>query len=153
MDTCPRRYLRGWNCEAHNFFRKILRRQDPKDDTTLDCLNEHVVCGCLRSQVSSENEMGRAFWVYLLASQKNGTLYCGHTDDLARRVFDHREGRGSAFTRKYRVHQLVWYEPHESRESAKTQEYQVKKWKRAWKIRLIERENPNWDDLYLRLNR
>ena len=97
--------------------------------------------------------MGRAFWVYLLASQKNGTLYCGHTDDLARRVFDHREGRGSAFTRKYRVHRLVWYEPHESRESAKTREYQVKKWKRAWKTRLIERENPNWDDLYLRLNR
>jgi len=96
--------------------------------------------------------VGRKFWVYLLASQKNGTLYCGHTDDLARRVSDHREGRGSAFTRKYRVHRLVWCELHETRDAAKTREYQIKKWTRIWKIRLIEEGNPSWDDLYLRLN-
>ncbi|MHA7899052.1 MAG: GIY-YIG nuclease family protein [Henriciella sp.] len=96
--------------------------------------------------------MDKHFWVYLLASQKNGTLYCGHTDDLARRAFEHREGRGSAFTRKYNVYRLVWCEPHESREAAKTREYQIKAWKRAWKIRLIEADNPNWDDLYARIN-
>ena len=96
--------------------------------------------------------MTRDFWVYLLASQKRGTLYCGHTDDLVARVFAHREGRGSAFTKKYRVHRLVWCEPHDTREAAKVREYQIKKWKRVWKIRLIERENPDWDDLYLRLN-
>jgi len=94
----------------------------------------------------------RLFWVYLLANQKNGTLYCGHTDDLVRRVFQHREARGSSFTSKYRVHRLVWCESHETRESAKNREYQIKKWKRAWKIRMIEEENPNWDDIYLRLN-
>lgn len=96
--------------------------------------------------------MHQQFWVYLLASQKNGTLYCGHTDDLAHRVFDHRAGRGSKFTRKYRVGRLVWCEPHETRATAKQREYQIKKWKRAWKIRLIEANNPDWDDLFLRLN-
>ena len=94
----------------------------------------------------------RCFWVYLLASYKNGTLYCGHTDDLARRIFAHREGRGSLFTRKYRVTKLVWCEAQETREAAKHREYQIKKWKRAWKIRLIEDMNPAWDDLFLRLN-
>ena len=97
--------------------------------------------------------MKRQFWVYLLASQKNGTLCCGHTEDLARRTFEHREGRGSTFTRKYNVTRLVWCEPHDTREAAKKREYQIKAWKRAWKIRLIEMHNPNWDDFYLRLNR
>lgn len=96
--------------------------------------------------------MGESFWVYLLASQKNGTLYCGHTDDLSRRVFDHREGRGAAFTKKYRVTRLVWREAHETREAAKMREYQIKKWNRAWKIKLIEETNPNWDDLFLKIN-
>ncbi|MEM9571668.1 MAG: GIY-YIG nuclease family protein [Pseudomonadota bacterium] len=96
--------------------------------------------------------MDRVFWTYLLASQKNGTLYCGHTDDLVRRVFEHREGRGSAFTKKYRVHRLVWCERHETREAGKVREYQIKAWQRAWKIELIESENPHWDDLYLRIN-
>lgn len=96
--------------------------------------------------------MQRQFWTYLLASQKNGTLYCGHTDDLARRVFEHREGNGSVFTRKYKATRLVWCEPHETREAAKRREYQIKAWKRAWKIRLIEEQNPDWDDIFLRLN-
>ena len=60
-----------------------------------------------------------AFYVYLLATQKNGTLYCGHTDDIATRIFAHREGRGSVFTRKYNVKRLVWYELHDTREAAK----------------------------------
>ena len=93
-----------------------------------------------------------AFYVYLLASHKNGTLYCGHTDDLASRIWNHREGRGAAFTRKYKVKRLVWYELHDTRESAKTCEYQIKAWRRQWKIDLIETGNPFWDDLYLKLN-
>ncbi|MCI4644803.1 MAG: GIY-YIG nuclease family protein [Hyphomonadaceae bacterium] len=93
-----------------------------------------------------------AFYVYMLASQKNGTLYVGHTDDLEERIFDHRNGRGSAFTRKHRLHRLVWVEAHDTRESAKWREYRIKAWKRAWKIELIEKDNPNWDDFFPTLN-
>ena len=94
----------------------------------------------------------KPFYVYILASQKNGTLYTGHTDDISRRVWQHKEGLGSIFTRKYGVTRLVWYEHHHTRESAKTREYQIKGWKRAWKIELIEKANPHWLDLYLKLN-
>lgn len=93
-----------------------------------------------------------AFYVYMLASQKNGTLYIGSTDDISYRIRNHKEGRGAAFTRKYNVKRLVWYEVHETRDSAKTREYQMKKWKRDWKIKLIEESNPDWFDLYLKLN-
>lgn len=93
-----------------------------------------------------------AFYVYILASQKNGTLYCGHTDDIAARVYAHKEGRGAVFTRKYGVTKLVWYELHATRDAAKTREYQIKKWYRGWKIRLIEDHNPDWMDLYNLLN-
>lgn len=97
--------------------------------------------------------MSRLFWVYIMTNRKNGTLYCGHTDDLVRRTHQHRTGRGSAFTRKYKLTRLIWCEPHETRESAMTREYQIKSWQRAWKIKLIEAANPNWDDVYLALNR
>ena len=93
-----------------------------------------------------------AFYVYILASQKNGTLYIGSTDDISYRIWNHKEGRGAAFTRKYNVKRLVWYEIHETRDSAKIREYQMKKWKRDWKINLIEESNPDWFDLYLKLN-
>lgn len=93
-----------------------------------------------------------AFFVYILANRKNGTLYVGHTDDLEQRIFDDREGRGSAFTRKYGVNRLVWVETHDTRDSAKWREYRIKGWKQSWKIRLIEENNRNWDDLYLTLN-
>ncbi|MEM8617041.1 MAG: GIY-YIG nuclease family protein [Pseudomonadota bacterium] len=96
--------------------------------------------------------IGRPFWVYLLANRKHGTLYCGHTDDLSLRIYDHREGRGSAFTRKYKVTRLVRHEAHDTRDGAKTREYQIKAWKRIWKIELIEKTNPDWDDLYLKIN-
>lgn len=96
--------------------------------------------------------MDQFFYVYILSNRKNGTLYVGHTDDIAARVFEHREGRGSVFTRKYGVRRLVWLETHDTRESAKWREYRIKSWKRTWKIRLIEEMNPNWDDLYLRMN-
>ncbi|MEM9738446.1 MAG: GIY-YIG nuclease family protein [Pseudomonadota bacterium] len=93
-----------------------------------------------------------AFYVYILASQKNGTRYTGHTDDLEQRIFDHREGRGCVFTRQYGITRLVWTEEHDTRESAKWREYRIKAWKRAWKTRLIEEMNPNWEDLFLRIN-
>ncbi|MEM1036163.1 MAG: GIY-YIG nuclease family protein [Pseudomonadota bacterium] len=96
--------------------------------------------------------MSKQFWVYILTNRKNGTLYCGHTDNLAARVFAHREGRAAAFTRQYKTKRLVWCEPHDTREAAKTREYRIKAWKRQWKIDLIEENNPDWDDLYLKLN-
>ena len=93
------------------------------------------------------------FYVYLLASKAYGTLYCGHTDDLGRRIWEHKEKLRRGFTAKYGVHILVWFEGHETRESAFIRERQIKKWKRAWKIRLIEEMNAPWDDLYEILNR
>jgi putative endonuclease len=93
-----------------------------------------------------------AFFTYILANRKNGALYAGHTDDIARRVWQHREGLGAAYTRKYDIKRLVWMEAHETREGAKRREYQIKKWKRAWKIRLIEEANPDWKDLWFVLN-
>ncbi|MCC6946926.1 MAG: GIY-YIG nuclease family protein [Bradyrhizobiaceae bacterium] len=88
-----------------------------------------------------------SFWVYILASRRNGTLYVGMTDDLARRVWQHRTGDIPGFTQKYGVKSLVWFEQHETRESAFQRERQIKKWNRAWKLQTIERFNPQWTDL------
>ena len=88
-----------------------------------------------------------AFYVYMLASKRNGTLYIGMTDDLLKRVWMHREGILPGFTRDYAVKHLVWYGAHASRESALLRERQMKKWNRAWKIELIESGNPQWRDL------
>jgi len=87
------------------------------------------------------------FYVYILASQQNGTLYLGHTDDLGRRMFEHKNEVRKGFTSKYGVHKLVWFEEHETRENAFIRERQIKKWKRVWKIRLIETSNPHWIDI------
>ena len=88
-----------------------------------------------------------AFFVYIVASKRNGTLYIGMTDDLLKRAWQHRHGVISGFTRDYDVKNLVWYEVHETRESALARERQMKKWNRAWKLELIERGNPHWRDL------
>jgi len=88
-----------------------------------------------------------SFFVYLLASRRNGTLYAGMTDDLIRRTWEHKIGAVAGFTKEYGVKQLVWYEVHETRESAFQRERQIKKWNRAWKLELIEKENPSWRDL------
>ena len=85
--------------------------------------------------------------VYILASRRNGTLYVGATSDLARRVEGHRSGAVSGFTRDYRVYVLVYAEFHETMEGALLRERQIKKWRRAWKLELIERDNPQWRDL------
>ena len=89
-----------------------------------------------------------AYWVYILASAPGGTLYVGVTNDLIRRTYEHREGLAAGFTRKYGVKRLVYFEAHESIVAAIQREKNIKHWPREWKIDLIVRENPNWDDLY-----
>ncbi|MCP5432303.1 MAG: GIY-YIG nuclease family protein [Alphaproteobacteria bacterium] len=88
------------------------------------------------------------FWVYIMASRRNGTLYIGSTNDLIRRVFEHRERAVPSFTSRYDVTRLVYFEQHEAYESAAQREKRLKKWARAWKLALIETANPMWRDLY-----
>ena len=92
--------------------------------------------------------MERQPCIYLLASGERGTLYVGVTSNLAGRVWQHRSDAAEGCTKKYRVHSLVWFEQHESMESAIRREKAIKEWRRAWKIRLIEDSNPTWRDLY-----
>jgi putative endonuclease len=86
--------------------------------------------------------------VYILSSRKNGTLYVGVTSDLVQRVWEHRNDLVEGFTKRYGVHQLVWYELHESMDSAIKREKRLKDWKRKWKVQLIEKMNADWEDLY-----
>jgi putative endonuclease len=92
--------------------------------------------------------LAKDFFVYMLASKLNGTIYIGVTSDLAGRIHTHREDIIAGFTRRYGVHRLVWFEWTDSPEAAILREKQLKKSNRAWKIRLIEEQNPRWDDLY-----
>ena len=86
--------------------------------------------------------------VYILASQRNGTLYVGVTSDLVKRIWEHKNDVGEGFTKKYSVHYLVYFEQCEDMTAAITREKQIKKWIRAWKIELIESFNPEWRDLW-----
>jgi len=86
--------------------------------------------------------------VYLLANKRNGTLYVGVTSNLLQRVWQHKNDLAEGFTRRYRIHMLVWYEQCESMQAAIAREKAIKEWKRVWKIRLIEMSNPHWRDLY-----
>ncbi|MBW1691785.1 MAG: GIY-YIG nuclease family protein [Deltaproteobacteria bacterium] len=86
--------------------------------------------------------------VYILASKRNGTLYIGVTSDLVKRVWEHKSNMVEGFTKRNGVHRLVWYELHESMESAINREKRLKEWKRKWKMELIESTNPTWKDLY-----
>ena len=88
------------------------------------------------------------YYVYILASKKNGTLYIGVTDNLIRRVYEHKNDLIDGFTKKYNVHKLVYYEQTNDINSAIQREKQLKKWHRQWKIDLIKKNNPNWDDFY-----
>jgi putative endonuclease len=96
--------------------------------------------------------MRKAYYVYILASQRNGTLYIGVTNDIVRRAFEHREGLVPGFTKKYRIKTLVYFETFEDIGFAIEREKRLKKWNRAWKLELIEKLNPNWHDLYETLN-
>jgi putative endonuclease len=86
--------------------------------------------------------------VYILASQRNGTLYVGVTSDITRRAWEHRTDVVRGFTQDYKVHRLVYVEPHDSMEAAILREKRIKRWRRAWKLDLIEKSNPQWRDLY-----
>jgi putative endonuclease len=92
--------------------------------------------------------VARSFYVYILASRIGGTLYIGVTNDLIRRVSEHRLKLAKGFTKKYEVGRLVYFEQFDDAENAIRREKRLKKWNRAWKIHLIEELNPNWDDLY-----
>ncbi|HET7922507.1 MAG TPA: GIY-YIG nuclease family protein [Gammaproteobacteria bacterium] len=86
--------------------------------------------------------------VYILASQRNGTLYVGVTSNLVKRIWEHRNNAVEGFTNRYGVHTLVWYELHDNMTSAIAREKSLKEWRRDWKLRLIEEHNPEWEDLY-----
>jgi len=88
------------------------------------------------------------YFVYILASKKNGTLYIGVTSNFPKRVWEHKNNLVEGFTKKYNVHNLVYYEQTENVNGALLREKQLKKWKREWKIELIEKDNPQWKDLY-----
>jgi putative endonuclease len=88
------------------------------------------------------------YYIYILASQRNGTLYTGVTSNLVRRVFEHKEGVADGFTKKYGIKQLVYFEVFDNPQNAIDREKQIKAWQRAWKIKLIEEANPHWNDLY-----
>ncbi len=88
------------------------------------------------------------YFVYILASKRNGTLYIGVTSDLVKRVYEHKNDLVEGFTKKYQVHQLVYYEVTDDIESAIVREKQLKVWKRGWKLELVEKMNPDWRDLY-----
>ena len=91
------------------------------------------------------------YHVYILASKRNGTLYIGLTNDLSRRLYEHKQGLQQGFSKKYGVHQLVHAESFTDIRDAISREKQLKKWNRDWKINLIERDNPHWNDLYMAL--
>ena len=89
------------------------------------------------------------YYVYILASNKNGTLYIGVTNNLKRRIYEHKQGLADGFTKKYNVKTLVYYESTQNIQSALEREKNIKKWNRSWKIRLIEKDNVSWKDLSL----
>ena len=93
----------------------------------------------------------KLYWVYILASKRYGTLYTGITGRIAGRIYEHKHDIMPGFTARYGVHILVWFETHSDVHAAISREKQIKGWNRDWKIRLIEKLNPNWDDLYPRI--
>ena len=92
--------------------------------------------------------MHKPGYVYIMASQRNGTIYIGSTSNLVQRAYQHRHDMADSFTRRYGCKLLAWYEAHDSIDGARLRELQMKKWKRPWKLSEIERLNPNWNDLY-----
>ena len=106
----------------------------------------------LKHQMTSRGSLPKlscmSYFVYMLASQKNGTLYVGVTNDLIRRVYEHKSKSVPGFTSRYGVDRLVWFDQTDSVESAISTEKRLKRWNRAWKMALIEKANPDWRDLY-----
>ena len=90
----------------------------------------------------------KSYWIYILTSKKNGTIYIGLTNDLSRRIYEHKKKLIEGFTKKYDITHLVYAEEHQDINDAINREKSIKKWNREWKIKLIEELNPNWRDLY-----
>ncbi len=90
----------------------------------------------------------KQFYVYIMCSGRNGTLYTGVTSNLIKRIYEHKNGLVEGFTKRYGVHRLAWYEVHQTADMAIIREKQIKKWNRKWKMELIEKNNPDWSDLY-----
>ena len=105
------------------------------------------ILACVRGDERVGPTADMSFFVYILASRRNGTLYVGMTDDLSRRMWEHQTGAFPGFTKAYGVKTLVWVEVHQTRDAAFTGERQIKKWRRKWKLQLIEETNPDWHDL------
>jgi len=99
-------------------------------------------------KISRAVTIAKGGWVYIMTNRVNGTLYVGTTTDLARRAWEHRNGVADSFTKRYGLDRLVYAERHDDILQAKQRERNIKHWRRAWKIQLILKENPNWDDLY-----
>ena len=116
-----------------------------------DCDNPVIPAYAGIQEVKQVGAMEKQPCVYLLASKRNGTLYTGVTSNLVKRAWEHKNNLVECFTSKYSVHTLVWYELHDTMESAIQREKAIKNWKRAWKIKTIEEQNPLWEDLYLDL--
>jgi putative endonuclease len=102
----------------------------------------------MRESREDKISLSKQFYVYILASKRNGTLYKDMTSNFIQRVWQHKNNIIEGFTQKYNVKTLVFYEVHDNAESAITREKQIKKWRRAWKLQLIEKMNPHWKDLY-----
>jgi len=100
------------------------------------------------AEAGAQHRSAMAFYVYILASRHNGTLYCGSTEFLANRIAEHKDEARPGFTARYGVKTLVWFEIHDTREDAFRRERQIKEWKRAWKLALIEKHNRDWRDLF-----
>jgi putative endonuclease len=103
---------------------------------------------CAAAEASTPLSPTRSCWVYILASQAWGALYIGVTNGIIFRVEQHREGKGPSFSRKYKVHMLVWYQEFGNIREAIQREKIMEEWRREWKVNLIERTNPHWEDLY-----
>jgi putative endonuclease len=102
--------------------------------------------------VKGKQRVPKTYYIYIMASQKNGTTYIGVTNNIVMRSTDHRDGKGSSFTIENRVGRLVYYETYADVREAIVREKQMKKWNRQWKINLIEKDNPEWRDLWFDLN-
>jgi putative endonuclease len=109
--------------------------------------------GLTRASIFFERRVLMGFWVYILASGRGGTLYVGVTNNLIRRIFEHREGLVPGFTKRYGVKMLVYYERHDTAAGAIQREKNIKHWPREWKIDLILSINPDWNDLYEEITR
>ena len=112
-----------------------------------DLIRQSIICAT-RASDHIGGVIDRTFWVYILASRPGGTLYVGVTNDLVRRVYEHREGLVRGFTKRYGIKTLVYYEQHATAELAIQREKNIKHWPRAWKTRLIAQTNPTWRDLF-----